>query len=90
MGIYPFEFAALEDFEPIVTMAIQVSSKTFFGLNLDTFGVDDSLVLQKGLKEPYDWDEYAQIFMPKGVELIARAQEADRQGEVGKASELYL
>lgn len=45
---------------------------------------------QKGLKEPYDWDEYAQMFFPKGEELRKIAEEAEQAGEIEKASEYYL
>jgi hypothetical protein len=45
---------------------------------------------QKGLKEPYDWDEYAEQFFPKGQELEARAQDAEARGETDEASEFYL
>lgn len=50
----------------------------------------DTDVFQKGLKEPYDWDEYAQCFFPKAEELVASAEEAERDGNGAKASELYL
>jgi hypothetical protein len=42
------------------------------------------------MKEPYDWDEYAQCFFPKAEELAQRASEAEKAGEKDKASELYL
>lgn len=42
------------------------------------------------MKEPYDWDEYAQCFFPKAEELVAGAEEAERDGNRAKASELYL
>jgi hypothetical protein len=42
------------------------------------------------MKEPYDWDEYAQCFFPKAEELAQRASEAEKAGEKEKASELYL
>ena len=45
---------------------------------------------QKRLKEPYDWDEYAQCFFPKAEELVAEAEKADKAGEKEKASELYM
>ncbi|KAI1467467.1 yellowish-green 1-like protein [Daldinia caldariorum] len=67
MGVYPFMFGAIQDFQPVV---------------------DD--IVAKGLQRPYDWDAYAQCFFPKARELVARAEEAERDGEVEKASELYL
>lgn len=45
---------------------------------------------QKGLKEPYDWDEYAESFFPKAQELARIADEAQSQGENDKASEYFL
>ena len=45
---------------------------------------------QKGLKEPYDWDEYAQMYFPKAEELSKIAEEAEKAGEKEKASEYYL
>jgi hypothetical protein len=45
---------------------------------------------QKGLKEPYDWDEYAQMYFPKAEELLKIAEEAEKAGEKEKASEYYL
>jgi hypothetical protein len=42
------------------------------------------------MKEPYDWDEYAQCFFPKAEELAQRASEAEKAGEKDKATELYL
>jgi hypothetical protein len=42
------------------------------------------------MKEPWDWDEYAQCFFPKAEELAQRASEAEQAGEKEKASELYL
>lgn len=46
--------------------------------------------MQKGLKEPYDWDEYAKMFFPKAEELAGIAAEAEKAGEKEKASEYYL
>lgn len=42
------------------------------------------------MKEPYDWDEYAQMYFPKAEELCKIAQEAESAGEIEKASEYYL
>ncbi len=42
------------------------------------------------MREPYDWDAYAQTFFPTAQELVRRAEEAEQAGEKEKASELYL
>lgn len=47
-------------------------------------------IVSKGLKPPYDWDEYAACFFPQAENLISRAQDAAREGNEEKASELYL
>lgn len=67
MGIYPFMFGSIKDFQPIV----------------------DRLV-EKDMKEPYDWDEYAKEFFPEAEKLTERAHAALDNGEREKASELYL
>lgn len=45
---------------------------------------------QGDYKEPYDWDEYAQVYFPKAEELVSEAQKAEQEGNKDKASELYL
>ncbi|KAI4870485.1 yellowish-green 1-like protein [Hypoxylon rubiginosum] len=60
-----------------------------FGTTADFQPVVDDIVA-KGLKRPYDWDEYAQCFFPKAEELVARARAAEDEGNREKASELYL
>lgn len=67
MGVYPFMFGALKDFEPVAQS-----------------------IIDKGLKEPYNWDEYAQMYFPKAEELAKIAEEAEKAGEKEKASEYYL
>ncbi|OAP64647.1 hypothetical protein AYL99_00619 [Fonsecaea erecta] len=67
MGVYPFMFGSIKDFEPIAEE-----------------------IIKKGLKEPFDWDEYAQIYFPKAEELSKIAEEAEKAGETEKASEYYL
>ena len=47
-------------------------------------------IIAKGLKPPYDWDEYASMFFPKAEELFKRAEEAEGKGEREKAAELFL
>lgn len=49
-----------------------------------------TIAKQKGLKEPYDWDEYAETFFPKAQELSKMAAEAEKADEKDKASEYYL
>lgn len=67
MGVYPFMFGSLKDFEPIVEQLVK-----------------------EGHKEPYDWDAYAQVYFPKAEELVKRAEEAEKDGNREKASELYM
>jgi pimeloyl-ACP methyl ester carboxylesterase len=67
MGVYPFMFGSIADFEPVV-----------------------EAIVAKGLKEPYDWDEYASMFFPKAYALAARAEKAEAEGKLEEASELYL
>jgi len=67
LGVYPFMFGSIKDFEPVFNEMIK-----------------------KDMKEPYDWDEYAQQFFPKAEELAQQASEAEKAGEKEKASELYL
>jgi hypothetical protein len=45
---------------------------------------------QGDYKEPYDWDDYAQVYFPKAEELVSEAQKAEQEGNKDKASELYL
>jgi hypothetical protein len=42
------------------------------------------------MQEPYNWDEYAQVFFPKARELETLAMAADKAGEKEKAVEYYL
>jgi len=42
------------------------------------------------MKEPYDWDAYAEIFRPQAEMLAAKAKKAEEAGEKEKASEYYL
>jgi hypothetical protein len=45
---------------------------------------------QGDYKEPYNWDDYAQVYFPKAEELVSEAQKAEKQGNKEKASEYYL
>lgn len=67
MGVYPFMFGCIQDFEPVA-----------------------QAIIAKGLREPYDWDEYAEMFFPKAEELANIAAEAERANQKEKASEYYL
>ncbi|KAK3690415.1 yellowish-green 1-like protein [Podospora appendiculata] len=67
LGIYPFMFGSIKDFEPVA-----------------------QAIIKKGLKEPYNWDEYAEMFFPKAEELSRIAEQAEQAGEREKASEYYL
>jgi hypothetical protein len=42
------------------------------------------------MQEPYNWDEYAQAFLPKARELETLAMAAERADEKEKAAEYYL
>lgn len=42
------------------------------------------------MKEPYDWDAYAETFFPFAEKLAQTAEEAEKGGEKEKASEYYL
>lgn len=44
----------------------------------------------KDFKEPYDWDEYAQVYYPQAESLAAIARSAEDVGEEEKASEYYM
>lgn len=67
MGVYPFMFGTIKDFEGIIESGTKA-----------------------GLKEPYNWDEYAETFLPKGKELKEKAEAAEKEGDKEKASEYYM
>jgi hypothetical protein len=48
------------------------------------------IVLQKDLKPPYDWDEFAQCFLPKAEELVSAAEAAEKEGNNEQAAEFYM
>ncbi|OCK75042.1 alpha/beta-hydrolase [Lepidopterella palustris CBS 459.81] len=60
-----------------------------FGAAKDFQPIVDELVKQD-FREPYDWDTYAQMYFPKAEELTKIAEEAEKAGEIEKASEYYL
>jgi hypothetical protein len=60
-----------------------------FGTASDFQPVVDALI-SKNFKEPYNWDEYAQMYFPRARELAKIAEEAEANGEKAKASEYYL
>ncbi len=45
---------------------------------------------QMKMGEPYDWDIYANAFLPAADALTAKAEIAEKNGENEVASELYL
>ncbi|KAF2859530.1 alpha/beta-hydrolase [Piedraia hortae CBS 480.64] len=55
----------------------------------DFVPIADQLI-KEGFKEPYKWNEYAQVFFPKAEELVQEANKAEKAGEKEKASEFYL
>ncbi|KAI9668453.1 MAG: hypothetical protein M1831_001207 [Alyxoria varia] len=52
--------------------------------------VQSNAAFQKGMKEPYDWDAYAEMFFPKAEELAHEAVLAEDQEKLFLASELYF
>jgi len=60
-----------------------------FGCVKDFQPIVDELV-SKDYKEPYNWDEYSQVYFPYAEKLIKTAEEAEKNGEKEKASEYYL
>lgn len=46
--------------------------------------------LQAQMKEPYDWDKYAEAFLPTAQKLVERAQEAKKAGKTDEACEYFL
>jgi hypothetical protein len=60
-----------------------------FGTAKDFEPIVEELV--KGdFKEPYDWDQYAPVYFPQAERLAQTAVEAEKAGEIEKASEYYL
>lgn len=47
-------------------------------------------LVARDFKEPYNWDDYAQVYFPQAEKLNSIAQEAESKGEIEKASEYYL
>ncbi|KAF2102006.1 alpha/beta-hydrolase [Rhizodiscina lignyota] len=43
-----------------------------------------------GMKEPYDWDKYAEVFFPKAKDLQSKAEEAEKIGDTAQAVEYYM
>lgn len=60
-----------------------------FGAASDFSPIVQELV-EKDFKEPYNWDAYASVYIPKAEELKSIAQDAESKGEMEKASEYYL
>lgn len=67
MGVYPFMFGDVKDFEPVVEELVK-----------------------KDMKEPYDWDAYAEVYFPQAEKLAKIAEEAEKAGEKEMACEYYL
>ncbi len=42
------------------------------------------------MREPYDWDAYAEVFFPQAEKLGDEAAKAESDDDTEKASELYL
>jgi dipeptidyl aminopeptidase/acylaminoacyl peptidase len=42
------------------------------------------------LREPYDWEQYSQVFRPVGDGLFEKARAAEEAGHLDEASEYYL
>ncbi|RYP08016.1 hypothetical protein DL764_002162 [Monosporascus ibericus] len=42
------------------------------------------------LKEPYNWEQYSEVFRPHGEKLLRAARAAEQAGNFEKASEFYL
>jgi hypothetical protein len=78
-------FGSAKDFEPVFEEMVQV--RRVLAPDSSTTRANG---VQKDMKEPYDWDEYAHFFAPKAQELAQKASEAEKAGEQEKASELYL
>lgn len=47
-------------------------------------------LIAEGQKEPYDWDKYAEAFFPKAEELLAVAEQAEKDDDQARASEYYM
>jgi hypothetical protein len=45
---------------------------------------------KKGIKAPYDWEEYAKVHFPKAEELEGKAIAAEKAGDKAQACEYYL
>lgn len=60
-----------------------------FGTAKDFLPVVDEMA-KRDMKEPYNWDEYAQVHFPQAEKLANIAKEAESKGEQETASEYYL
>lgn len=49
-----------------------------------------NISIKKGMKEPYDWNAYAETFFPAAQRLVREASHAERLCQWEKASELFL
>jgi len=60
-----------------------------FGTAMDFEPIVKELV-SKDFKEPYNWDEYAKVYLPQAENLASIARDAESKGELEKSSEYYL
>lgn len=60
-----------------------------FGTAKDFLPIVDEMT-KRDMREPYNWDEYAQIYFPQAEQLANIAKDAEKRGEEEKASEYYL
>ncbi|OSS49025.1 hypothetical protein B5807_05655 [Epicoccum nigrum] len=60
-----------------------------FSTATDFQPVVDKLI-EGDFKEPYNWDEYAQVYFPQAEHLKSIAEQAEAAGEKEKASEYFL
>ncbi|GIZ48646.1 hypothetical protein CKM354_001169800 [Cercospora kikuchii] len=72
--------------EPVSKMGVY---PFMFNAHQDFEPIAERLIAE-GQKEPYDWDKYAEAFFPKAEELLGIAEEAEKNGEMAKASEYFM
>ena len=58
--------------------------------NIQDFQPIADNIIAKGLKEPYDWDEYARCFFETAEKLGQTAEVAHGEGDTDKARDYYL
>ena len=86
MGVYPFMYGSIKDFQPIADRLIAVRTRHLWcQKSFLTFSS-----LQKDMRQPYDWDAYAEEFFPSAERLVNAANVAAEAGEKEKAAEFFL